>query len=156
MRYTIIISNTQARWNSLYNFYKSISINLLIPPKTMFIFSEEVTGVLQLCYIALLSLHARMWLQVKVVSYGMIYYEVKTILEIVLLVFKFGRAVKSSISSDVSISALDFIISATIFIFITICFYALNPRLSSSSLLPFPISLLSTVSPRNEFEFVDG
>ena len=97
-----------------------------------------------------------MWLQVKVVSYGMIYYEVKTILEIVLLVFKFGRAVKSSISSDVSISALDFIISATIFIFITICFYALNPRLSSSSLLPFPISLLSTVSPRNEFEFVDG
>lgn len=81
-------------------------------------------------------------------------YDVKTILEIVLLVFKFGRAVKSSISSDVSISALDFIISATIFIFITI--YALNPRLSSSSLLPFPISLLSTVSPRNEFEFVDG
>ena len=80
-------------------------------------------------------------------------YDVKTILEIVLLVFKFGRAVKSSISSDVSISALDFIISATIFIF---C-YALNPRLSSSSLLPFPISLLSTVSPRNEFEFfVDG
>ena len=73
MRYTIIISNTQARWNSLYNFYKSISINLLIPPKTMFIFSEEVTGVLQLCYIALLSLHARMWLQVqvKVVSYDL-------------------------------------------------------------------------------------